>query len=117
MNKYLFKIRNYLPLVLIVIYVLPSLVQAAPPSSSGSAPSETLAVLVGKIEGILNLIIELLFILATVYFLWGVTTLVVGGDPKKIGEGRQHMLWGIIGMAVMFGAWGIVRGIASFIGD
>lgn len=57
-----------------------------------------------------NQIIPFMFVLVTVYFCWGIVTYVrAGGDQKAIDTGKQHMIWGIIGMAIMASAWGIVE--------
>ena len=65
---------------------------------------------IGTIKNILNLVIGLLFVLVTVYFIWGVMGYIfAGGEEKKLEEGKRHMIWGIIGMAVMAGAWGLVN--------
>jgi len=65
----------------------------------------------------LNYILVILFILLTLYFVWGIVQYVTsGGDEEKLAKGKQHMLWGIIGMAVAAGAWGIVQIILSYIG-
>lgn len=62
----------------------------------------------GKGKGILNLIIEILFIVVTAYFMYGVIVYIMSaGNEEKLAEGRQHMLWGLIGMAAMAAAWGI----------
>ncbi|HRY52882.1 MAG TPA: hypothetical protein P5089_03535 [Candidatus Portnoybacteria bacterium] len=67
-----------------------------------------------RITDILNMVIGLLFVLVTLYFVWGIVQYVMAaGDEGKIKDGKQHMIWGIIGMAVMAGAWGIVRIITS----
>jgi hypothetical protein len=72
--------------------------------------------LMNRIKTVLNEITVLLFVLVTVYFGWGVVKYVrAAGDEKAIAEGKKHMLWGIIGMAVMAGAWGIVRIIQEFV--
>ncbi|MDD2753170.1 MAG: TrbC/VirB2 family protein [Candidatus Portnoybacteria bacterium] len=73
--------------------------------------------LVAKIKDTLNQIIGLLFILVTVYFFWGVAEYVrysASGESAKLEEGKRHMIWGIIGMAVMLGAWGIVQMIQLY---
>ena len=63
-----------------------------------------------QIKAILNLVIGLLFVLVTLWFVWGVIKYVsAGGEEAKIKDGKQHMIWGIIGMAVMAGAWGLAR--------
>ncbi len=81
----------------------------------GGTSTGTGAALKTKIETILkDQIIPLLFVLVTVYFFWGVITYVrAGGEQKAIDTGKQHMIYGIIGMAVMASAWGIVSLIAS----
>lgn len=57
-----------------------------------------------------NQIIPLMFVLVTVYFFWGIITYVrAAGDQKAIDTGKQHMIYGIIGMAIMASAWGIVE--------
>lgn len=83
----------------------------------GGASTGAGAALKTRIETILmTQIIPLLFILVTVYFFWGVITYVrAGGDQKAIDTGKQHMIWGIIGMAVMASAWGIVEIIGSMV--
>ena len=42
-------------------------------------------------------------------FLWGVTKYIGAmGDPKKIEEGKNVMVYGLVGLVVMFMVWGIV---------
>lgn len=62
--------------------------------------------------------IGLLFAVALVMFLYGMmrfigTTDKSSEDAKK---GRQHMLWGIIGMFVMMSVFGIMRLILNTLG-
>ena len=73
--------------------------------------------LVTKIKGVIQQVIGFLFLLVTVYFFWGITEFVRAtgdGDTAKIETGKQHMIWGIVGMAVMLGAWAIVGMLQSF---
>ncbi len=66
------------------------------------------------ITTVLNGVIALLFVLVTLYFIWGVVQYVsAAGEEAKLKSGKEHMIWGIIGMAVMAGAWGIVRIITT----
>lgn len=73
------------------------------------------AAFIARIEDILREIIGLLFILVTIYFFWGIVEYVKAGSDDTKFKGKQHMLWGIIGMAVMAGAWGIVEIVASVV--
>ncbi len=73
--------------------------------------------LLTQVRSTLNYIIAILFVLVTLYFIWGVVTYIsAGGDDEKIKKGKKHMLWGIIGMAVMGAAWGLVRIIWDYLG-
>lgn len=50
-------------------------------------------------------------------FLWGVAQYIrKGSDPKEREQGRQFMLWGIIGLAVMASVWGLVRILTNTLG-
>lgn len=78
---------------------------------------DTLQALVDKIiTEVLNPIITLLFILATVVFMWGVISYIIGGkgDPKKLEDAKRIILYGLIGMFVMVSAWGFVKILCNF---
>lgn len=84
-----------------------------------AAETDTVEGIVAKFQNeILIPIISLLFVLATVFFLWGVMLYVVGsrGDPARLEKGKKVVLWGIVGMAIMASAWGVVRLICNYFG-
>ncbi|KND50791.1 MAG: hypothetical protein AB202_00055 [Parcubacteria bacterium C7867-007] len=58
-----------------------------------------------------NVAVPLVFALAFIVFIWGVFRYFIlgGSDPKKRDEGRQLMIWGIVGFALMVSVWGLVR--------
>ena len=71
----------------------------------------TIATLVQRFETFIVFpILLLLFALAFLYFLWGMTMFVWKADSD---EGRTtgitHMLWGVIVMFIMTAAWGIIN--------
>jgi len=54
--------------------------------------------------------VRLIFSLAFAYFLWGVLQYVLSsGDETKKKDGKQVMIWGLVGLAVMFSVYAIVR--------
>ncbi len=73
--------------------------------------------LVGKIVTIiLDPLMALLLGAGLVVFMWGLVQFIWGfssetGISKE--QGKQHMLWGIIGMAVMACAFGLLALIAN----
>jgi len=59
---------------------------------------------------IINPLILLLSAGAFVVFLWGVFEFVLhAGDVAKRKEGRQAILWGLVGLVIIFGAYGIIN--------
>lgn len=59
---------------------------------------------------IINPIILLLAAGAFVLFLWGVFEFIYrAGDEERRVEGRRAILWGIVGLVIIFGAYGIIN--------
>jgi len=59
---------------------------------------------------IINPIILLLSAGAFVVFLWGVFEFIAhAGNEAKRKEGRQAIFWGLIGLVIIFGAYGIIN--------
>ena len=61
------------------------------------------------ISGIVAPILPLLVGLAVVVFVYGVLTTMLSEGGEKKEEGKQFMLWGIIGIFVMVSVWGLVN--------
>ncbi len=59
---------------------------------------------------IINPLIVLLFALAAVFFVYGVFQFITNAEnEEKRTEGKNHMLWGIIGLTIMLGVWAILN--------
>mgnify|MGYP001616051188 CR=1 FL=1 len=68
-----------------------------------------------KVGGTLNNIVGLLFIVATIVFLWGVIQFIAkAGDEAGRAKAKGIMTWGIVGLAVMVAAWGIVSLLVQY---
>lgn len=66
---------------------------------------------------ILNPILKLLFLVALLYFMWGVFGYVKNGDSDSDREtGRRHMIWGVFGMFIMISVYGIINIILGTVG-
>ena len=62
-------------------------------------------------------VIPLVVALAVAMFIWGVVQYVINSDEEaKKEKGKQFMIWGIIGLAVMVGVWGLVKILGSTFG-
>lgn len=64
----------------------------------------------GVVREIVNPIILLLGAAAFVLFVWGAFEFIVNaGQEEKRSEGRKAIMWGLIGMVIIFGAYGIIN--------
>lgn len=71
------------------------------------------------IIGVLNtIVVPVIFAFAFAAFVWGVVNyfFLHGSDETKRAEGRQFVLWGLIGMVVLFSVWGFVNIMLSTLG-
>ncbi|MEZ4200647.1 MAG: hypothetical protein R3B69_03635 [Candidatus Paceibacterota bacterium] len=65
-------------------------------------------------EVILFPLITLLLTIALIVFLYGCFEFVVGAaDESRRSQGKQHILWGVVGMLVMVSAYAILSIAAS----
>lgn len=65
-----------------------------------------------------NILIPLAFALCLFYFFWGVVKYIrsgAGGD-KAVEEGKQIMVWGIVGLFIATSIWGIITFIRTELG-
>ena len=78
----------------------------------------------GIIGIINNVIVPVLFALAFLVFIWGVIKYFffkpMGadsfGERGGYAEGRQFILWGILGLVLLFGVWGLLNMLLSTLG-
>ncbi len=69
------------------------------------------------IDVILDPIIFLLFVVAFLYFLWGIFLMIKDADSNKArADGRSHIMWGIVGMFIMVSAYGIIKIVLNTFG-
>lgn len=67
---------------------------------------------IGKVDDmIINPLINFLFALAVIFFLYGVFEFLSNQtNEEKKTTGKSHMLWGIVGITIMMGVW-FIQGI------
>lgn len=65
-------------------------------------------------DAILQPIIVLLFALAVLYFVWGLMKFIQNQDnSEEQDSGKRHMVYGVIGIAIMAGVQGILSAIKA----
>lgn len=66
----------------------------------------------GQITVIINsVLVPMVFAIAFIVFIWGVFTYFIAGghDSEKQEQGRNLILYGILGFFVMVAVWGLVN--------
>jgi hypothetical protein len=85
-----------------------------------AAGPKNMTELMGRInEQIINPLLLVLFALAFVQFTIGVFKFFKAKDGKgddSLEEGKRHILWGVVGMAIMVSVFGIMGFITSNLG-
>lgn len=93
-----------------ILLFAPVLVLAQPRGGGGSNDIQSI---IDILLNLLGWIVPLLIGVAVLFFLIGVVKYIMaGGDEDKRTEGRNAMIYGIIGLFVMISVWGLV-GILS----
>lgn len=70
--------------------------------------------LVAWLQAAFNYATGLIIAAAVVFFLWGILQFVMSaGDDEAREKGKSHIIWGIIGIAVMVSVWGLVNFLVS----
>ncbi len=97
----------------IKLIISTSVLLVAPLSVSAA---ESITVLIGAATRLVtNILIPVAFALCIFYFFWGIAKYIrtsAGGD-KVVEEGKRAMVYGIIGIFVVFSVWGIIKFIQS----
>ncbi len=59
---------------------------------------------------------RLLFVVAFVVFIYGIVEFLGGKEEaSKMEDGKRHMIWGVVGIAIMLSVFGIINLIISFV--
>ncbi|KKS99987.1 MAG: hypothetical protein UW07_C0008G0019 [Candidatus Nomurabacteria bacterium GW2011_GWF2_43_8] len=94
---------------IIILTILFPVVAFAIPVESGCSTLSGLGKTICQIRQILNAIIPVLIALGLVYFVWGVVRFVIADSEEVKKKGKDTMIYGVIGFAVIVGLWGLVN--------
>lgn len=85
-------------------------------STASTCTSDGIGNLLCRAHQILNSVIPVLVALGVVYFVWGVVQFVIAGGEEAKKKGKDHVIYGIIGLAVIVGLWGLVNIVVNTFG-
>ena len=69
-----------------------------------------------EIGDIFNTVVPVIITLGVVFFIWGVVQYVISADEEAKKKGKDKMIYGIIGLVIVVGLWGIVGLIQNTFG-
>lgn len=69
-----------------------------------------------KVHVLLNSVIPIIVAAGLVYFVWGVVRYVIAGGEEAKTKGRDQIIYGIIGFAVIAGVYGLVNIVVTTFG-
>ncbi len=78
------------------------------PTSCPGGQITTIQGIMCKVAEILGAILPILVGLGIVYFVWGVITYMIASDEEAKTAGRDKIIFGVIGLAVIISVWGLV---------
>ncbi len=78
--------------------------------------SGTLFGLLCKFGQLFNAVVPVLIALGVLYFVYGVVSYVIASDEEAKSAGRDRIIFGIIGLAVIIGVWGLVNFLRNTFG-
>lgn len=63
-------------------------------------------------------LVPLLYAVAFLSFIWGVMNYFIlkSADERGREEAKQYITWGLVGLVVIFGVWGIVHLLLNTLG-
>lgn len=73
------------------------------------AQDTTLQTILGYFKNWLNILIPILISIAVIYFMVGVIRFVIAGDDEHREKGKDQIIYGLIGLFVLFSIYGIIK--------
>ena len=101
-------IANLLAVMCLLVAPILAFAITAVPATTGTG-----GVILGKIIDLMLLVIPLVFGLAFLVFLWGIYKYIRAAEEGDKAEGRNTIMYGIIGLFVMVAVWGLVKVIGT----
>ncbi len=111
MKKNIFKLVS----MSLIIGTMPLMAFALKTDQCAGAGS-TIGSLICRFQQLLNSIVPVLIALGVVYFVWGVVRYVIADGEEAKKKGKDGMIYGIIGFAVILGMWGLVNIVVNTLG-
>ncbi len=114
------KLFKSVPLIfLAILFPAVAFAQVTVTAAGGEACTSakgTIGFIFCTIQQLINSTVSVLIALGVVYFVWGVVQYVIGDSEEAKSKGRDKIIYGIIGLAVIIGLWGFVNLVVNTLG-
>jgi hypothetical protein len=70
--------------------------------------NSTIGEILSTISGLLGQLLPILVSVGVIYFVWGVVMYFIADDEEAKQKGRDRIVFGVIGLAVVVSIWGLV---------
>ena len=87
-----------------------------PTSCAAVASTNGLSDLLCRVSNLLNSVLPVIVAIGVLYFVWGVVSYVIASEEEAKKAGRDRIIYGIIGLAVIIGMWGLVNLVRNSFG-
>jgi hypothetical protein len=77
----------------------------------------TLGTLLTRLSALLGQVLPVLVSMGVLYFIWGVVMYFIADDEEAKTKGKDRILYGVIGLAVIISLWGLVNLLADTLDD
>jgi Type IV secretion system pilin len=118
MSKFVTFFKKAMPVLVIVALLVVPMVASAQRSGIGVVPEGELSEqgIVNLIQKVVNFLIFVSGAIAVIFVvISGLMYIFSGGDAEKAGKARSMLLNGLIGLAIIIGAYVIVQTVASLV--
>lgn len=89
---------------------------SVPGAPDAAVPSSAQHIIDRVLDGAVIPALNLLIVVATIIFIWGVIEFIQNADKDtERKRGREHMLWGVVGLAIMISSRGIILLLRNFV--
>ncbi len=109
--------RKVLSAAIVGASIIAPLVSFAQPVGTKYIPSEGLGGFITLIQTYLGYALPILISIAVLYFVWNVFQYTIkSGDEEARKKAKGNIIWGVIGLFVIVGVWGLVGILQSTFG-
>jgi mannose/fructose/N-acetylgalactosamine-specific phosphotransferase system component IID len=78
------------------------------PMISNAQPSSDAGGFLATIQSLLNSVVPVLISLGIVYLVWGIVQYMIGDSEEAKTKGKERVIFGIVGLAIIISVWGLV---------